>query len=476
MQIIINGQMVDSFSGEITEVVSPVTGETIDTVPKAGKEDILTAIAAAKENQQAWAKIPLYKRASILTGFVDLLKAKKEYFARLLCAENGKPLTEARTEISNTTLAFTAFIEASKHFYGTIIPPGTEPGQAYNMQLVTRHPLGIVACILPFNFPCDMFYHKVAPALLMGNSAIIFPSSDSCLTILKLTALLVEAGVPAGVIQCITAPGASKSTVVNHPDISLVTLTGSTDVGIKTAQAAAANLTHVTLELGGNDPFILLADGDVDEAAAAAVLGRMYNAGQICCASKRFIIHSSLKRDFEKKVISRLEKIERRNPISEDCRFGYLINEKAARKVEQQIARTLDQGGRLLMGGKRDGAFFYPTLITDIPPTAAVAKDMEIFGPVISIIEFDTEEEALALANASSFGLSGCVFSKDTRSAFRVADALETGTVVINGSGFFRSIEQPFGGWKQSGIGTEGVMSTFQEMTRVKTTVLKGLK
>lgn len=310
---------------------------------------------------------------------------------------------------------------------------------------------------------------------MMGNAAIVLPSSDNPLTLMKLTEMLVEAGVPNGVIQCLTAPGAVKDAAVTDPRVHLVTLTGSTEVGIGTAKLAAANLTHTALELGGNDAFIVLDDGDVDLAVEEMVWGRMYNTGQVCCASKRFLIHNSLKDEFAQKAMVRIKQLKCGDPSREDTQIGCLISEKAAVKVEKEVELTLKQGGKLLMGGKRNGAFYEPTVITDIPKTADVAKDMEIFGPVVSIIGFDTDEEAIEIANASKFGLSSCVFSRDQKRAFKVASAMEAGGAVINGASFFRSFEMPFGGWKHSGIGTEGVMSTFDEMTRVKTIVLKNI-
>jgi len=332
-----------------------------------------------------------------------------------------------------------------------------------------------VVCITPFNFPCDLYDHKVAPALMMGNAAIALPSSDSALTLLKLTGMIVEAGVPDGAIQCLTAPGSVKSVAVSDTRVSLVTLTGSTEVGIQTAEATAAKLTGTALELGGNDAFIVLDDGDVDLAIKEMVLGRMYNTGQVCCASKRFIIHNSIKEEFAEKAANRVKRLKIGDPLEEDTEIGCLINEKAAEKVEQQVELTVKQGGKILTGGKRNGAFFEPTVITDVKRNADVMRDMEIFGPVVPIVGFDTDEEAVEIANDSKYGLSGCVFSENQKRAFKVAGAMEAGTAVINGSGFFRPFEMPFVGWKQSGIGTEGVMTTFDKMTRIKTVVLKNI-
>jgi len=475
MKMIINGKLADSECGQTFDVINPADGSVIDSVPRATAKDIEAAIDAAVEGQKVWAKIPTWQRAEILYKFVDLVKVNKESLAQTLCAENGKPISEARAEIGNILIAFPAFIEHAKHFYGSFIPAGQEPGNDTNLQLLTREPIGVVVCIIPFNFPCDLYDQKVAPALMMGNAAIVLPSSDNPLTLMKLSEIMTEAGVPAGVIQCLTAPGSVKSAAVTDPRVGLVTLTGSTEVGIDTAKLAAANLTHTALELGGNDAFIVMEDGDVDLAVEELVWGRMYNTGQVCCASKRFLVHNSIKDEFAAKAVDRIKKIKVGVPSEESSQMGCLISEKAAVKVEKEVERTVEQGGKIVLGGHRNGAYYEPTVIVDVPKTADVAYDMEIFGPVVPIIGFDTEEEAIEIANQSKFGLSSCVFSKDAKTAMRVASRMEAGGAVINGASFFRSFELPFGGWKQSGIGTEGVFSTFNEMTKAKNIILKNI-
>ena len=475
MKMIINGKKVDSVSGKTMDIIAPATGNVIDTVPRAVAEDILKAVDAAVIGQKLWAKVPIYKRGEILYRFLDIVKEKKESLAQTLCMENGKPITEARAEIGNIFIGFAGFIEHAKHFYEKIIPAGQEAGQEAHLQLVTREPIGVVACIIPFNFPCDLFNQKVSPALMMGNAPIVMPSSDNPLTLLRLTEMLVEAGVPDGGVQCVTAPGSMKSVACQDPRVTLITLTGSTEVGISTQKLAAENLTKTALELGGNDAFILLEDGDVDLAVEELIWGRMYNTGQVCCSSKRFIIHNSVKNEFVEKAVERIKRQKFGDPALEDTQIGCLINEHAAMKVEAQVNATIEQGGKIVLGGKRNGAFYEPTVLADVPKTADVAFDMEIFGPVVPIIGFNTDEEAVEIANQSVYGLSGCVFSRDYKRAWKVASQLEAGVAVINGASFFRSFEMPFGGWKQSGLGTEGVMSTFEEMTRVKTIVLKNL-
>jgi len=476
MKMMIDGKAADAADLAVLEVINPATGAVVDTVPSASKADVDAAVAAAKAAQPAWAAVPVHQKVDILMKFLQIVEANKEDLARTLSDETGKPITEARGEIANIPIAFRAFSEKAKHLYGEVIPAGLEAGQEKNILFTQREPIGVVACVIPFNFPCDLFDQKVAPALLAGNAVIVKPSTDNPLTLCKLTRYLAQAGVLDGAVNIITGRGSTVGNwLCSHPDVHLVTLTGSTEVGIQTARAAAEHLTHVALELGGNDAFLVLEDADVDLAADELIWGRMYNTGQVCCASKRFLVHRSRVEEFTAKTIDRIKKIKRGMPADDDTQIGCLISEKAAREVEEQVNLTLEQGGRLLLGGTRDGAFYDATVIGDVPKTADVAVDMEIFGPVVPIIPFDTVEEAIEIANSSKFGLCGCVFTKDMKTAFKVANALECGGAVINGASFFRSFEMPFGGYKFSGIGTEGVMSTFDEMTRTKSMVLKNI-
>lgn len=476
MKMIINGKAVGASDNKTINVINPATNEIIDTVPAATEEDVKAAVAHAKAAQKIWAKVPVHEKAELMMRFLTLVERDKEKLARTLSNETGKPITEARGEIANIPIAFKAFSEKAKHLYGEVIPAGCEAGQEKTILFTQREPLGVVACVIPFNFPCDLFDQKVAPALLSGNAAIVKPSTDNPLTLCMLTALLVEAGVTPGAIEIVTGRGSTVGAwLCANPDVHLVTLTGSTAVGIETAKACAENLTHTALELGGNDAFIVLDDADVELAATELIWGRMYNTGQVCCASKRFLVHRSRVEEFTKKAIEKIKAIKLGMPADEDTRLGCLISEKAAIEVERQVNLTLEQGGELLLGGKRNGAFYEPTVIGNVPKTANVAKDMEIFGPIVPIIPFDTAEEAVEIANASIFGLCGCVFSNNIKKAVAVANALECGGTIINGASFFRSFEMPFGGYKFSGIGTEGVMSTFDEMTHTKSVVLKNI-
>ncbi len=476
MQMIIDGIHVDASDNSTIEIKCPATGQLLDTVPNATKEDVDRAVAAALKGQKIWAATPVHQRADILYRFLELVESNKDQLATTLCLETGKPLTEAKFEVGNIAVAFKAFIEKAKHIYGEIIPAGSELGKEKHLQLVVREPLGVIACIIPFNMPCNLFDQKVAPTLMAGNAALIKPSHQNPLTICMLVEMLAEAGVPAGAVQVITGRGQeSGSYITHHPDIHAITFTGSTTVGIETAKAGAEHLAHVTLELGGNDAFIVCADADIDLAVEEVVLGRMFNTGQVCCSSKRFIVDNKIKAEFTQKVIARLQKINRGAIDKPETQLGCLINEEAAINVDKQVQLTVAQGGKIALGGQRDGAFYDPTVIVDVPKNADIATDMEVFGPVVPIIGFDSETEALDIANNSIYGLNGCIFTADLKKAYQMASLMECGSVIINGASFFRSFEMPFGGHKYSGIGSEGAMTTFDEVTQCKTIVLKNI-
>ena len=472
----INGIPCDASDGMTIDVINPATGAVVDTVPAATKEDVDKAVACAKAAQKKWAAVPVSEKVEIMYRFLDIVDDNKEKLAQVLSQETGKPIVEARAEIGNIRIGFSGFCEKAKHLYGKTFPAGLEPGQDKHVLITKKEPIGVIACVIPFNFPCDLFDQKVAPTLLAGNAAIVKPSTDNPLTLCMLTEMLGEAGVLPGAVQIVTGRGSKTGTwLCENPDVHGITLTGSTEVGIETYQRGAAHLAHIALELGGNDAFIVLEDGDVDLAVEELIWGRMYNTGQVCCASKRFLVHKNRVAEFTEKAVARISQLKQGQPSDESTQVGCLISEAAAIKVKDQIDLTVRQGGKIVLGGEREGAFITPTVIAGVPKTADVAIDMEIFGPVVPIIEFETVEEAIEIANGSKFGLCGCVFTSDMRTAVKVCNALECGGTIINGASFFRSFEMPFGGYKYSGVGTEGVMSTFDEVTRTKTIVLKNI-
>lgn len=476
MKMIIGDRYADASSGEVIEVRNPYDGSLVDTVPSATKEDLDEAVRCAVNAQKQWKQVPVYQRVELVKKFLSLVDKNRDELAETLSLESGKNITEVQIEMNNIFTAWNAFSEKIKHKYDEVIPNGCEFGHDKNIVITRREPIGVVACIIPFNFPCNLFNQKVAPALLCGNAAIVKPATDNPLTVCKLVGLLREAGFPAGVVQVVTGRGSTVGNyLAEHPQINAVSLTGSTEVGKTVAKTAAETLKSVALELGGNDAFIVLEDADFELAVTEAVNARFFNAGQICCAPKRFLIHQSLYQRFVEEVVDRVSKFKAGNPLDQDTKIGTVISEKAAKTVEEQIQLTVRQGGQIVLGGQRKGAFVEPTIIKDVPFDADIMHDMEVFGPVMPIASFDDEEEVLKLANDTIYGLGGSVFTKDMKKAMHFVNEYECGSVVINGSSYFRSFEMPFGGYKQSGVGTEGVYSTFDELTTLKCIVLKGI-
>ena len=476
LKSLIGTEWKDAKSNDTIKVINPATNELIDTVPSLSVEEVEEAINYAYEHQSEWAKVSVHEKCDILMKFVKLVEENTDELAKTLSDETGKPIKEAYNEIANISVGVPAYVEKVKHDYGNLIPRGTEKGQENTIQYTIRQPLGVVAAIIPFNFPSDIFINKIPPALLMGNAAILKPASVNPLTLTKYVELLVEAGVPAGIISVVHGSGSVVGgTLSKSKKVNMVSITGSTEAGIDVAKNCAEHLAHTALELGGNDAFIICSDGDIDLAVEETVWGRLYNAGQVCCASKRFLVEKSVKDEYIKKMSDKIETLKVGYPSEEDTDIGCLISEEAAIEVEKQVNKTIEQGANLVRGGRRNGAFYEPTIIDNITKDMDVAKDMEIFGPVISVIGFDTIEEAIEIANNSKFGLSGAIITRDMNKAIKVSEAFESGGFVINGASFFRSFEQPFGGWKYSGIGNEGIMTTLNEMSRMKTIILKNI-
>lgn len=476
MKSLIGKEWRDAKDGKVIEVMNPATGELVDTVPSLSVEEVNEAVDYAEVAQKEWADIPVYQRCEIMMKFVKLVEDNKEELARFLSDETGKPIKEARNEIANISIGVPAYVEKVKHEYGNLIPRGTEKGQDNTIQYTIQQPLGVMVAIIPFNFPSDIFINKIPPALLMGNSAILKPASVNPLTLTRYVELLVEAGVPAGVISVVHGSGSVVgSALTKNKKVNIVSLTGSTAAGIDAAKNCAEHLAHSSLELGGNDAFILCEDGDIDLAVEETVWGRLYNTGQVCCASKRFLVQNSIKDEYIRKMSEKIEQLHVGYPNEEDTDIGCLISEDAAKEVEAQVNKTIEQGAKLVRGGRRNGAFYEPTILDNVTRDMDVARDMEIFGPVISVIGFDTIEEAVEIANQSIYGLSGSIITRDMNKAIKVSEMMECGGFVINGASFFRSFEQPFGGWKYSGIGNEGIMTTLKEMSRTKTVILKNI-
>ena len=392
----------------------------------------------------------------------------------LMLRETGKTIPQATGCIGGGYALAGHYAELSRTLGGESFPTGNRPDTENAILYTVREPLGVVACILPYNFPIDAYMHKVIPALLMGNAVIVKPASDTPLTDIRVTELLLESGVPGNALQLLTGSGAKIGAwITNDSRVNLVNLTGSTAVGIDIARACAAHLTRVHLELGGNDAFVVLPDADLDRAALEAFNARIGNCGQVCCAAKRFIVHKDQKDAFITRLQGHLEGVRIGNPADPQVNLGPLISSKAAEELESHLAHCIRQGARILYGGKRIGAAFFEPTIMEISPAVDAAHDLELFGPVWSILTYETVDEAVAMANDSMYGLSAGVIGSDMTQMLRVAARLQAGGCIVNGAGAFRSSDQPFGGYKHSGIGREGGRYTLEELSQVKTIVLK---
>lgn len=475
MKMLIGGEFVDASDKKVSEVVNPVTGEVVDTVPEATLEDLDRAIALAVEGQKEWNAVPLHRKLAILEKYCCLLEENVERISALACEEGGKPIEQCRTEVYANTAIFRIYISAANTFYGKTLPYNAEARSQGDVAFTIHEPLGVFANIVPFNYPVELAAHKLAPMLVTGNSVVLMPSSKTPRTAIVIVEQLLKAGVPAKAVSCVTGRGSViGAAAAADPRVAAVSFTGSTEVGLSLAQTCAKSLRPVSLELGGNDPLIIFDDCDYELAMAETIGGRIGNAGQTCCASKRFLIQRGIFDRFVADLCARLDKVKMGDPKDPTVELGPCIRESAAITVEQQIRDTLAQGGKLLRGGKRSGAFVEPTVI-QVSRETDIAKDMEVFGPVWPVIPFDTMEEAVSIANQTRYGLSSGVISSNIKTAMKVANRIEAGACIINGTGNYRLAHQPFGGYKYSGVGREGAVCTLEEMTRQKMISFKGV-
>jgi acyl-CoA reductase-like NAD-dependent aldehyde dehydrogenase len=476
MQMLIGGQHRNASNNATKEDINPATGEVIGTVPLATAQDVEEALQNSRKGFEEWSAMPLYARLKIMYKYADLLEQNLEELAQLMCRESGKAISLCRAEAGEAVTVFNLYCEKARNFMGEALPLDTEPRVENDFIVTIRQPLGVVVCIVPFNYPVELYAHKVAPALVTGNAVIIKPASDTPMQNIFMTELLLKAGVPGNAAQIVTGSGATIGALLTRSKlVNVVSLTGSTEVGIETMKNCSDGLHHVGLELGGNDPMVIFADCDLEKAVAETVDGRVSNAGQTCCANKRFIVQNSIKDQYIKMLVEALKKARVGDPSDGQTVCGSLISESAAKEIEAQVEHTVKQGAKIAYGGKRNKAFYDPTVLVDVTPDMDIAKEMEVFGPVMPVIGFDTLEEAIQISNNIPYGLQGGVMTSDMKKAFKVARAMQCGCCVINGSGNYRSAHQAFGGWKMTGIGREGVAYTLEEMTQIKTIALKGI-
>jgi succinate-semialdehyde dehydrogenase/glutarate-semialdehyde dehydrogenase len=474
MKMIINGQKVDASDKKVMEVINPATGELIDTAPCATREDVNKAIDSAQEGRRLWGATPQHERTRILMKCADILDAHAEELANLICKEMGKTLKDCRGEAGACGRIIRGFVERANHLYGETFPTSW-PGVENDVIFTRREPLGVVICVIPFNFPASTMAYKIGAALPMGNAVIVKPSSENPLCDIRMVELLLEAGLPPSVIQVVTGSGSViGGYFTDSPKVNCIFLTGSSEVGVTVARNASTNLQRVYLELGGNDVLIILDDADLDLAVEEVLIGRIATCGQMCVSTKRLLVQSGVKDKFTKLLVDRISKLKVGDPFDPATDVGCLISEKAAIDVENQVNHTIKQGAKCAIGGKRfQKTFFEPTVLTDVTKDMDVAKNLEIFGPVMPIIGFDTVDEAVEIANSSVYGLSGGVMTRDISKGLKVAMSIETGTMVVNGTGRYRHYDHAFGGYKMSGLGREGIGYTLEEMSQVKTVALK---
>jgi succinate-semialdehyde dehydrogenase/glutarate-semialdehyde dehydrogenase len=463
-----------SDSGDTFPVEDPATGDTIAHVPRMRTPETRRAIAAAQDALPAWRSRVARERAAILRRWADLMLAHEEELARLLTREQGKPLAEARTEIAYAASFLEWFGEEAKRVYGDTIPSQMRDKRI----VVTKEPIGVTAGITPWNFPAAMVTRKAAPALAAGCTMVLKPAEQTPLTALALAKLAEEAGLPDGVLRIVTgaaddAPEIGRE-LTSNPVVRKLGFTGSTAVGKLLMAQCAAQVKKVSLELGGNAPFLVFADADLDEAVAGALICKYRNSGQTCISANRILVEASVHHEFVQRLTAAVETLKVGSGFDPDVRVGPLIERQALEKVERHVNDALEHGAELVTGGEPiDGLFYRPTVLTGVGPETAMSCE-ETFGPVAGIARFESEEEAVRQANDTPYGLAAYFYSRDLGRVWRVSEALEYGIVGIN-TGLISTEVAPFGGMKESGIGREGSKYGIDEWLELKYLCMGGI-
>jgi succinate-semialdehyde dehydrogenase/glutarate-semialdehyde dehydrogenase len=462
----LGGAWVAADDGRTVEVINPATGGKIGTVPRMGQAETRRAIAAAAAAMPAWSAQTAKERARTLRRWFDEILAHQEDLAILMTAEQGKPLSESRGEIAYAASFIEWFAEEGKRIYGDVIPPHLPDRRL----LVIRQPVGVVAAITPWNFPAAMITRKVGPALASGCTVVCKPATKTPYSALALAELALRAGVPAGVLNVLTGGAAEMSAeFATNPLVRKVTFTGSTEVGKQLVAQSAGQLKKLSLELGGNAPFIVFDDADLDAAVAGAIASKYRNTGQTCVCVNRFLVQDGIYDRFAQKLVEAVEQLRVGDGLAGPADQGPLIDRQALAKVEEHIADALAKGATLAFGGKRHalgGTFFQPTVLTGATSEMAVARE-ETFGPIAPLFRFESEAQAIEMANDTEFGLASYCYTRDLSRAWRVSEALAYGMVGLN-SGLISTEVAPFGGIKESGMGREGSKYGILDYTELK--------
>ncbi|MDR9542393.1 NAD-dependent succinate-semialdehyde dehydrogenase [Acinetobacter baumannii] len=472
-QAFVAGKWCDADHQQTSAILNPATLEIIGTVPNMGKAEAERAIEAAKEAWPLWKNKTAKDRSIILKKWFDLIISNADELAFILTSEQGKPLAEAKGEILYAASFIEWFAEEAKRVYGDIIPSPYPDARI----VVNKQPIGVVAAITPWNFPAAMITRKVAPALAAGCPCIVKPAPETPFTALALVDLALQAGVPAEIFSVITGDAAHIGDAIFESDVvRKFTFTGSTPVGKMLLERSAKTLKKVSLELGGNAPFIVFDDADLDAAIEGALIAKFRNAGQTCVCVNRFLVQAGIYEKFIAALSQKIQNFNIGNGLEAGHDIGPLINANAVKKVEAHIQDALDKNGRLVVGGKKHKAgelFFEPTLIADVTADMDVATQ-ETFGPLAAVFKFETEQQAVEMANATEFGLAAYCYTKDLGRAWRMSEQLEYGMVGIN-KGLISNEVAPFGGIKQSGLGREGSKYGIEDYLEIKYTLFGGL-
>jgi len=469
----LRGAWTDADDGRTIPVTNPATGEVIGTVPRMGTAETRRAIEAAEDALPAWRARTAKERAAILRRWFELMMANQEDLATLMTAEQGKPMAESRGEIAYAASFIEWFSEEAKRIYGDTIPGYT----ADRRILVLKEPIGVVAAITPWNFPSAMITRKAGPALAAGCTVVLKPATATPFSALALAELGERAGLPQGVFNVVTGDsGAIGKELTTNPVVRKVTFTGSTEIGKQLMMQSASTVKKVSLELGGNAPFIVFDDADVDAAVAGAIASKYRNSGQTCVCTNRFLVQDGVYDLFARKLSEAVDKLKVGNGLAAETQQGPLIDEKAVVKVEEHIADAVAKGARVVAGGARHalgGTFFQPTVLANATREMALARE-ETFGPVAPLFRFKTEQEAVELANDTEFGLASYFFTRDLARAWRVSEALEYGMVGLN-TGLISTEVAPFGGVKESGVGREGSKYGIEDFLTIKYVCIGGI-
>ena len=468
MKMYING---DWTSGTAQmEVRNPYSGEAFETVPAATLKEVDLAINSAARGAKAMRALSAFDRYEILTRAVVLLNERKQDMGETITREEGKILSEGLLEVDRCIQTMTWSAEEAKRLYGETIPLDAAPDNQMKFGFTVRVPVGVVAAIAPFNFPLNLVAHKVGPALAAGNSVVIKPASDTPLSALKLTEILVDAGLPAEAIQCITGSGGViGDALVSNPLIRKVTFTGSQEVGEHIMRTSG--LKKVTMELGSNSPLIVLPDADLEKVAAATAQSGFSNAGQVCISTQRVYADKSIYADYLDVLTSKVAELSAGDPMADTVKVGPMVRESDAIRVESWIKEAVGAGARLVAGGERDGAVLTPSILAEVHPDMKISRE-ELFGPAVNVTPIDGIDEAIKYANDTRFGLSAAIFTENIDNALRFALEVESGNLNINGGTQFRADLMPYGGLKDSGMGKEGPRYAVEEMTELKMVII----